>query len=91
LNEQLIADLGISVLIGQSDDAGDKKDESNGTIGYSVNYHDSGKPAWITFIPDDVTGNFLFNLFKRNYPIIRTTYWILNRPFPNLLHGYHMY
>ena len=53
LNEQLIADLGISVFIGQSDDAGDRVDESNGTIGYSLDYVDPAKPQWLTFLGDN--------------------------------------
>jgi hypothetical protein len=53
LNEQIIEDLGISILIGQSDDAGDQKDASNGVIGFSFTYTDSVKPQWLTFIPDD--------------------------------------
>lgn len=61
-NEQLIADLGISILIGQSDDAGDRKDPSNGTIGYSLTYSDTSKPQWLTFIPDDF-GNVPFTNF----------------------------
>ncbi|HZV70159.1 MAG TPA: T9SS type A sorting domain-containing protein [Saprospiraceae bacterium] len=61
-NEQLIADLGISILIGQSDDAGDRKDPSNGTIGYSLTYSDPGKPQWLTFIGDDF-GNVPFTNF----------------------------
>jgi hypothetical protein len=62
LNEQLVGDLGISVLIGQSDDAGDRKDPSNGTIGYSLSYGDPSKPAWLTFIPDDY-GNIALTNF----------------------------
>ncbi len=53
LNQQIIAGLGIGVIIGQSDDAGDKKDPSNGTIGYSLTYKDPDKPQWLTFLPDD--------------------------------------
>ncbi len=67
-NEQLIADLGISILIGQSDDAGDRKDPSNGTIGYSLTYKDPGKPKWLNFIPDDY-GNVPFtNFIKTELP-----------------------
>lgn len=55
-NEQFIADLGIAVRIVQSDDAGDKHDMSNGTIGYSLTYDDTIKSPWLSFIPDDFGG-----------------------------------
>lgn len=68
LNEQLIADLGISVFIGQSDDVGDKKDDSNGTIGYSVDYKDGSKPEWLTFLGDDAGGTPLTNFVQTELP-----------------------
>jgi hypothetical protein len=52
LNEQLIAELGISIIIGQTDDAGDRRDETNGTIGYDISYEDPLAP-WLTFLGDD--------------------------------------
>lgn len=69
LNEQLIAELGISVLVGQSDDAGDKADRSNGTIGYSINYLDPSKPQWLTFVPDDLGGLPIFNFVQTDLPV----------------------
>jgi len=68
LNEQLIADLGISVFIGQSDDAGDKADKTNGTIGYSVTYLNTSKPQWLTFVPDDLAGAPIFNFVQTEIP-----------------------
>jgi hypothetical protein len=69
LNEQLIAELGISVLIGQSDDAGDRADATNGTIGYDVSYGDPGGDAWIAFVPDDYTGGSpLTNFIQTELP-----------------------
>jgi hypothetical protein len=68
LNEQLIADLGISIFIGQSDDAGDKKDPSNGTIGYSVDYKDPTKPQWLFFVGDDLAGQPIFNFVQTELP-----------------------
>ncbi len=68
LNEQLIADLGISVFIGQSSDAGDNVDETNGTIGYSLDYLDPTKPAWLDFIGDDFAGSPLFNFIQTELP-----------------------
>ncbi|HJW31422.1 MAG TPA: hypothetical protein VJ508_19470, partial [Saprospiraceae bacterium] len=60
LNEQLIADLGISVFLGQSDDAGDRADKTNGTIGYSIKYADPSKTPWIDFVTDDFGGAPIF-------------------------------
>lgn len=70
LNEQLIAELGISVYIGQSDDAGDKADASNGTIGWDLQYEDRGTEAsrWLEFIPDDFGGSPLFNFIQTELP-----------------------
>lgn len=67
-NEQLIADLGISILLRQSDDAGDRKDSSNGTIGYSLTYSDPDKPQWLTFIPDDLADAPIFNFVQTELP-----------------------
>ncbi|HZV68013.1 MAG TPA: hypothetical protein VFG10_00630 [Saprospiraceae bacterium] len=69
LNEQLIADLGISVFIGQSDDAGDKADKTNGTIGYSLEYKDVSKPSWLTFLGDDFAGAPIFNFVQTELPL----------------------
>src|SRR5687768_13930938 len=68
LNEQLIADLGISVFIGQSDDAGDRADDSNGTIGYDQVYEDNSKPLWLEYIPDDFGGAAIFNFVQTELP-----------------------
>ncbi len=70
LNEQLIADLGISVFIGQSDDAGDRRDASNGTIGWDLQYKDNGTsdPRWLEFIPDDLGGSPIFNFIQTELP-----------------------
>ncbi len=62
INEQYIPGLGISILIGQSDDAGDQVDPTNGTIGYSITYADPEKSQWLSFIPDDA-GNVPFTNF----------------------------
>ncbi|MEO5905416.1 MAG: hypothetical protein ABIQ11_01730, partial [Saprospiraceae bacterium] len=68
LNEQLLADLGFSVFIGQSDDAGDKADETNGYIGFDLQYKDPNEPEWLTFIPDDLAGSPLFNFIQTELP-----------------------
>jgi hypothetical protein len=67
-NEQIIADLGISVLIGQSDDAGDKVDTSNGTIGYSLTYSDTAQSPWLSFIPDNYAGVPYINFIQTELP-----------------------
>lgn len=66
--QQVIPDLGISVLIGQTDDAGDRKDPSNGSIGYSLTYADTNKPRWLTFIPDDYGGVPYTNFIQTELP-----------------------
>lgn len=68
LNEQLIADLGISVFIGQSNDAGDNVDESNGTLGYTLDYQDGSKEDWLTFIGDDFASAPVFNFVQTELP-----------------------
>ncbi len=68
LNEQLIADLGISIFIGQSDDVGDRADKTNGTIGYSVEYADASKPQWLFFVGDDLAGLPIFNFVQTERP-----------------------
>lgn len=67
-NEQLIADLGISVIIGQSDDSGDRADKTNGTIGYSIEYKDASKGKWLSFIGDDLAGAPIFNFVQTELP-----------------------
>jgi len=54
LNEQLIEGLGFSVSIAQSDDAGDVADDSNGSIGQTIEYADPTGPQWLTWVADDV-------------------------------------
>ncbi len=68
LNEQLIADLGISVFIGQSSDCGDNLDPSNGTIGFSSDYLDPSKPEWLTFVGDDFASTPIFNFVQTELP-----------------------
>jgi hypothetical protein len=52
LNEQIIARYGFTVRIGQTDDAGDLADETNGAIGSSIEYLDENKDFWFSGIPD---------------------------------------
>jgi hypothetical protein len=68
LYDQLITDLGITVLIRQSDDAGDKYDNSNGTIGYSLTYSDTAASPWLNFIPDDYQGLPYMNYVQTELP-----------------------
>lgn len=58
LNEQLLGLYGFSVTIVQSDDAGDKVDTSNGTIGFSVDYQNADGPQWLTAFRDEANGPF---------------------------------
>lgn len=75
LNEQIIPELGISVLIGQSDDAGDQADFSNGTIGYSLTYGDTSKPEWLRFIWDDIVGVPYLNFIQTELPSYQN-FWL---------------
>lgn len=52
LNEQLIAEFGFSVTVGQSIDAGDAPLGTNGAIGAEIVYKDPNKPRWFANIPD---------------------------------------
>ncbi|MBP6680958.1 MAG: hypothetical protein KA166_07175, partial [Saprospiraceae bacterium] len=63
-NEQLISDLGISIRIEQSDDTGDKKDQTNGKIGYFLTYDDPDKADWLTFVYDDMGDSPSFNFVQ---------------------------
>ncbi len=66
LNEQLIADLGISVFIGQSNDVGDGS-EDQGTIGYDLQFADPAN-EWLGFIPDDLGGLPQLNYIQTELP-----------------------
>lgn len=52
LNEQIISKFGFSVFLGQSDDVGDRKDDTNGAIGIEVEYANPSGSEWLTMIPD---------------------------------------
>ena len=64
-NEQIMGDFGFTVNIGQTDDAGDNIDESNGTIGATIEYADPDGPQWYAWIPD---GQQIFNYMKTLCP-----------------------
>jgi len=50
--EQIISGRGFSVRIGQTDDVGDRADETNGTLGLALEYDDVSGPQWFTAVPD---------------------------------------
>lgn len=58
LNEQLLGIYGFSVTIAQTDDAGDNIDDSNGTIGFGIEYADPDGPEWLTAFIDQPGGPF---------------------------------
>ena len=58
-NEQIFADLGLSVTIQQTDDAGDLADDTNGAIGQTIDY-ENVRQQWLTPVPDN--SNNLENL-----------------------------
>ena len=51
-NEQIFGDLGFSVTIQQTDDAGDLADDTNGAIGQGISYEDPNQ-SWLTAVPDN--------------------------------------
>ncbi|MFK7933956.1 MAG: hypothetical protein AB8G22_10635 [Saprospiraceae bacterium] len=51
LNEQLLPEYGFALTIGQTDDAGDGADATNGVVGYIEQYEEGGNP-WLTGIAD---------------------------------------
>lgn len=53
LNEQILTDLGFSITIGQTEDAGANVDDDNGAIAVSAEYEDQGGAIWYGGIPDD--------------------------------------
>ena len=64
LNEQIITDLGFSIAIGQTTDAGANQDETNGVIGGSIEYDNPASALWFGSIGDDARG-FQLPLFLR--------------------------
>lgn len=67
-NEQIIAEYGFSVAIGDVPEPGTRMEGSNGAIGATITYADPNQEPWLQFIPDNFslsTGNSLIdaNLF----------------------------
>ncbi|MEL6275333.1 MAG: hypothetical protein AAFU03_09555, partial [Bacteroidota bacterium] len=54
-NEQIIAEFGFSVNIGDVEEPGSDPFGTNGAIGGSLTYADNEGPRWLTFIPDNLT------------------------------------
>ncbi len=54
-NEELFPDLGISITIQQSDDAGSLSDNTNGAIGQTISYEDPTQ-NWLIAVPDNGAG-----------------------------------
>jgi hypothetical protein len=66
LNEQIIAEFGFSVTLGQTADVGDRADERNGTIGVTVEYADPNGVSWLFWMPEGGgpgAGGFLAPVF----------------------------
>ncbi len=51
-NEQLFSDLGFSIILGQTEDAGDLNNTRNGAIGQRISYADPSL-TWLTPVPDN--------------------------------------
>jgi len=60
LNEQLLRLYGFSVNIVQSDDVGQRLENSNGTIGFEVEYLDEFADQWLSAFTDEQGGPFDF-------------------------------
>ena len=63
-NEQVFSDLGFSITIGQTEDAGDLINSKNGAIGQRISYADPSL-TWLTPVPDnanDIEGLDNFDL-----------------------------
>lgn len=52
LNEQIFADYGFTISIGQTADVGTWADPTDGAIGYELEYGDPTKSLWFSGIPD---------------------------------------
>ena len=73
LNEQIIAAYGFSISIGQTVDAGDKDDETNGLISASVDYADPNGAIWYNTVADlDGDGSFA-QAFQSAFNYIKTS------------------
>jgi hypothetical protein len=57
-NEQVFAEYGIAISIGQTPNAGVTLDERNGFIGGEIEYLDPTKPEWFTAAVSDDINNF---------------------------------
>lgn len=53
LNEQILADYGFTITLGQTLDVSEERKNENGVIGYQGTYGDLNKPFWYGGIPDD--------------------------------------
>lgn len=61
LNEQLIVKYGFAVNVGQTDDAGEIADDSNGFISQTIEYDNLNARPWMSGIAD---GDFIFDFVK---------------------------
>lgn len=70
LNEQIIKEFGFSITVGQTADAGDLVDETNGAIGYEEEYVADDATPWVTGIPDGLSpGVSFFDDFIFDYVV----------------------
>jgi len=66
INEQLFTDVGISVRLGQTPDAGDRADNTNGAIGQTIDYADSAL-EWLTPVLDNASFPEVLANYDLNY------------------------
>jgi len=60
LNEQIIRDYGFSLAIAQTDDVGDRADDSNGAIGYEEEYINPDAEPWFSGVPEGFSAGITF-------------------------------
>ncbi len=65
-NEELFSDLGLSVTIGQTPDAGDLEDNSNGAIGQTITYEDP-RQEWLVPVPNGANSAPGLQFFDLNF------------------------
>lgn len=69
LYEQILPGYGFSVSLIQSDDAGEKLDDTNGTIGVELDYTDTENNLWFNAVPDQFQGPFDYVQTEMAYPV----------------------
>jgi len=59
LNEQIVRAYGFSITLGQTEDVGDRADDTNGAIGYQEEYLQTGNTSWVFGVRDGLAPGLL--------------------------------